>query len=192
MKRLWYPTEDDVNMARIAIYITVPIILVVSLVITFLIPRVSVIGMNVALALFALVMLLRGLVMIRGASTLPIEEADIEKYKAISKQYRQVCKTVGVILPFASTLLLLFKRDLFPFGFGVSAIFSTIFLGLSGIASTVFVYVVIVLSTVSVILLAPESGVIEALQLVVIAWGIVTPHTFRILIKMRKATENTT
>jgi hypothetical protein len=192
MKRLWFPTEDDVNLSRIVMYIAVPAMLLLSMAITFLIPRVSAIGMNMTIVLLAAMILLRGLVMIRGASTLPVAEDDIEKYKAISKRYRQTCKAIVFILPLASLLLLVFKPDLFLFGLGILAIVSIILLGLSGTAVTVFTCVVLSYSVILLVLTAVQRGLIEALQLVVIAVGIVTPHAFSILMKMRRASENMT
>lgn len=185
MKRLWYPTEEDVALARAAIF-ALPLMLLIF-VIELLLPRAPALGITVVV--FAAFVLVRGVVLVRAALSLPLVDYDIERYKAMSHRARRTCRTVGLILPLASSLALPFKPEIFLIAFGTLTFVSVMLLGQSATAPPVFTIAVAGYPAILFALAVIQYGLAEALWSLVIA-GIVIPQVLSLLIKTRRATES--
>jgi len=189
LRRLWYPTDNDVLLSRLAIILVFPAALFPFLLIGFLLP--DSLTFRVFSGVFFMVVLARAVILVRGAYTLPIKEEDIDKYNAMSERSRQSFRVVGFILPLASTFTLLVKPEAFLISFSTLATLSVVLLGLCAARPAVFAYTVAGYTVISFTLAAIQLSVIPALWLVAIFGGIIIPMGFSTLVKTRRAAEGT-
>ena len=186
LRRLWGPTDNDFLLFRLAGLLVLPAVLLLLLPIDFLLP--DSLASRISLGVFVMVVLVRGVILVRGAYTLPVGEADIDKYKAMSERSRQTFRVAGFVLPLASTAILLFKPELFLVSFGTSAFLSIVFLSISLVATAVFTLVVVVLSAISFTVVAIQDSMGSALVTLILV-GVIVPQAFSTFVKTRRASE---
>lgn len=185
MSRLWYPNEEDVTIARFAMSVAAPVILLAPFLLGFLAPKAPV--FLVSMVIMAAVILLRAIILVRGAYTLPISEDDICKHRNISPDWRRTFRVIGFTLPIASTLILLFKPELFAISFGISVIIAVIFLAFSGISLSTFVCVAGLYFGLSFLLATVQTGMTTALGMTMLIWGLVLPSSYANLVTVTRA-----
>lgn len=188
LRRLWYPTDNDVLLSRLALILVLPAGLLPFLLIGFLLPDSPTFG--VFLVVFFVVLLVRAVILVRGAYTLPIKEEDIDKHKAMSERSRQTFRVVGFILPLTSTFTFLVKPEAFLVSFSALVALSIVILGLCAVRPAVFAYMVACYTVVSFSLAAIQLSVIPAVLLVATCGGIIIPMGFSALVKTRRAAKS--
>jgi hypothetical protein len=184
LSRLWYPNEEGVTIARFAMSVAVPLILLAPFLLGFLVPKVPV--FLVSMILLAAVILLRAIILVRGAYTLPVTEDNICKHRNISPDQQRTFRVIGFILPFVSTLILLFKPELFAISFSISVIIAVIFLAFSGISLGTFVCVAGLYFCLSFLLVTVQAGITMTLGMTMLIWGLVLPSSYANLVNTRK------
>ena len=115
LKRLWHPTKMDVLGARYLFVFLCPFILAV---IVFL-PSLVILAGILMIASFAI----RAVIVVRAASTLPVEDDLIGKYRNVKPQKRRFHKYLSLFLPAVSLVTLIVAPRYFYVGFGIMAFF---------------------------------------------------------------------
>jgi hypothetical protein len=115
LKRLWHPTKMDVLGARYFFGFLCPFILAI---IVFL-PSLVILAGILMIAAFAT----RVVIVARAASTLPVDDDLIEKYRSVTPQKRRTHRYFSLFLPLVGLVMLVVAPKYLYVGFGIMVFF---------------------------------------------------------------------
>jgi hypothetical protein len=177
LKRLWYPTKMDVIGARRFYGFLCPFIVVI---IVFF-PSFVVVAGILIIAAFAI----RAVIVVRAASTLPVDGDVMAKYRSVTYRKRVFHKYLSLFLPLASLVTLAVIPKYFYICFGSMAFFALASMSYADLTTWLFVTLSSLYVIASVILSWIQAGFSTVLVCLIIA-NFIYPEVLAAFLELNK------
>jgi hypothetical protein len=182
IKKIWYPTEEVVIIAR---YGTVPLLPILFLPIFF-----SGLNSHGALLILFLLFIIRGIISIRGAYTLPFEVTlrAYNKNVAVGGKRRTFYRFLSFCFPIVPAALV-FAVPAFSYQMvAVVTIIATLFLGFSCISKMAYFLISFIYIGSSIVLSGIQGGIVDVIICVLLI-TLIYPNSIAAYIALDKYRE---